>query len=269
MDPVDWQEHYDNAILPANAVPLIDRARFRLVKKWQKEQELAEGDRVLTVDKLPDTSREMLKAFQEFVYECALKHPMFQLIVFNANPKTSFDTADEFVAYDCERQWLNFKAVGKRGQFVDPKESAFPNKDVWSQAIEARKFLCTDAEHEGDPWLGMGAIHIKGGKSCKQCKARNNLKNADPPRFDTAEAWHTTEPNTRPKRSDFTTEDAYTTALGKYDEMKAAERAAYQKKYHADPDVKKRKYAGQAIYNARPDVKERKNAQARARHARP
>lgn len=81
--------------------------------------------------------------------------------------------APEWIREDADWQLHLYNTTGKRPKRLNaPEESWFVSQDEFHAALAGRNFLCDDPQHEGRRLLQSGEYNDKGGKTCKQCKAR-------------------------------------------------------------------------------------------------
>tara|TARA_B110000046_G_C12985933_1_gene395646 strand:+ start:197 stop:748 length:552 start_codon:yes stop_codon:yes gene_type:complete len=177
MDIAKLRVRYGEAILPPNTTWLIDRKLFRALKKWQEDHPITDGERVLTIDKLPTQNVDAHHVIQELAYECAMKHGEFALLAFEALRPTFFETAEAFVTHDTNRQILHYIVHKKRRYHTNPPVTAFPSKEIHAAAIAGRHFLCDLPDHDDNArMLTPDQTYSKGQKRCILCTRKQQMQ---------------------------------------------------------------------------------------------
>jgi hypothetical protein len=81
--------------------------------------------------------------------------------------------AHHWIEADGKWQMQTFESTQKRPvRLTPPKATEFASEEEFQAALKGRMFLCDDPEHTGHRLLKPGEYNDKGGKTCKQCKAR-------------------------------------------------------------------------------------------------
>lgn len=140
-----FEELYDWAIVPVDAECYLEPCEFDMLMRWQETHTLEDGPRVVTVDKLPDTSEESLMELQFFAYDRVSRIPTF-------NPPDDseyawaydifFYSAREYIQFDTEMQLGEYQRTGKLDKRIDPPPYFFPNAEVRNEAMCGRCFVC-------------------------------------------------------------------------------------------------------------------------------
>lgn len=300
-------ESYDWAIVPDDAECYLEPWEFEMLMRWQDTHTLEDGPRVLTVDKLPDTSEESLMELQFFAYDRVSRIPTFD------PPDDSeyawaydifFYSAKEYIQFDAEMQLGEYQRMGKLDKRIDPPPYFFPNADIRNEAMRGRCFVCVKPGHVGERVLppDLFCTANNGVRVCEACRDSPPPRTA-PTLSMTAEQWQHRFPNTNqtPIETDFVNAHEFQTALAIHKDRKRSRarelyRAHTRKTYqtaedwvqqHPDTNPKpkedefpdpdqfqtalsihtQRRKDAKKERNQRPDVKERKNAKARATYA--
>ena len=299
-----FEDLYDWAIVPVDAECYLEPREFDMLMRWQETHTREDGPRVLTVDKLPDTSEKSLMELQLFAYDRVSRIPTF-------NPPDDseyawaydifFYSAKEYIQFDTEMQLGEYQRTGKLDKRIDPPPYFFPNAEVRNEAMRGRCFVCVKPGHVGERVLPPDLFFTanNGVRMCKACNAPHTSLTLSM----TAEQWQQRFPDTMqiPIENHFVSTQEFHTALTIHKERKrsrarelyrARTRKTYQTaedwvQHHPDTNPKpkadefpdpvhfqtalaihtQRRKDSKKARNQRPDVTERKNAKARATYA--